>query len=93
MLDDGSALFLYIGRSVPQAVIEALFGTPSHLRPAHVEFLPSSPAAQRVALFVDSLRRGSIFKQELRVVWSDELGSSGGSGSSRVLARCVLIFF
>jgi protein transport protein SEC24 len=63
LLDEGSTLYLYIGRNVSQSRIEEWFSAPAHSRPSHIKFRHSSDVACKMSDVVDILRSESINKQ------------------------------
>lgn len=56
LLDDGSTLWLYVGRNVPQADIAEWFGLYPSQRPSTVTFQPSSEAALKMATVIEVLK-------------------------------------
>lgn len=63
LLDEGSTLYLYIGRNVSQSRIEDWFSVAAHNRPSHIKFRHSSDVACKMSEVVDILRSESINKQ------------------------------
>jgi protein transport protein SEC24 len=78
LLDDGGALYLYIGRAVPPHKLEEWFGLQVH--PGGIYEKPKSLSlninasyeAQRFAAIVQNLRALNWNKQELKIVWAGE---------------------
>ena len=71
VLDDRSTIWFYIGRSVPQDLLEELFTLPSHSpydRPEVIAVRETSPLGQKVATFMKLLMIDSPCKQGKYVI-------------------------
>lgn len=84
LLDDLSYFWLYVGRSISQEVLEDLFFIDPSYPVERSETMPLNTGTElgrQAIAFIETLRRSSPYKQEIKVVWSSE------SSSSPLLAR------
>jgi hypothetical protein len=77
LLDEGSTMYLYVGRSVSASEIDEWFNVPPHAnpRPTSVSFSADSHMATLMRTLVESLQSshaGVACQPELVVVWADE---------------------
>lgn len=75
LMNDNDALWLYIGRTVPQVELEELFSVPAHARPSSITFNSASPLAMKMEAILNFLRQKCPYKQQLIVIWSELSGS------------------
>jgi len=79
LLDDRSCLWLYVGRSVPQSVLEEVFELQLSAPFSRSDTTPlcnTSRIGRRINSFVELLRSTSPYKQEMKVMWADQLGNN-----------------
>jgi hypothetical protein len=87
LLDDGSTLYLHVGRSCTRVELEEWFGVAPHARPPHITFnKEASDSALYMSQLIDLLQSVSPHKQQLVVIWGDEPTSNV---SSRFAMRLV----
>jgi len=73
LMDDGSTLYLHVGRSCTRVELEEWFGVAPHSRPPQVTFnKETSDTALYMARLIESLQSVSPHKQQLVVIWGDE---------------------
>eukprot|EP00918_Siedleckia_nematoides_P058075 GHVU01126609.1.p1 GENE.GHVU01126609.1~~GHVU01126609.1.p1 ORF type:complete len:695 (+),score=115.20 GHVU01126609.1:285-2087(+) len=74
LLDEGSTLYLYVGRTVSSSELEEWFNVPPHAspRPAHVSFSADSHNASLMKTMIETVQGQASTQPELVVVWADE---------------------
>jgi hypothetical protein len=74
LLDEGSTLYLYVGRTVSSTELEEWFNVPPHVnpRPAHVSFSGDSHSAMLMKTMIEAVQSLASTQPELVVVWADE---------------------
>ena len=72
LLDEGSTLYLYVGRSVTRMELEEWFNVPPHARPSSLSFNADSHAAFLMRTLVEKVQETSSCQPELVVIWADE---------------------
>ena len=87
ILDDGSTLYLHVGRACTRVELEEWFSVAPHARPPMVTFnQDSSDTAHYMSKLIDALQAASPYKSQLVVVWADEPATPG---SARFAMRLV----
>jgi len=72
LLDDGFYIYIYIGRGVPQSLLQELFSLSAHERPSHLTIRPHSMLSNRISNLIEILRTSNYTKGQLKVIWADE---------------------
>jgi protein transport protein SEC24 len=74
LLDDGSSLYLHVGRNCTRVELEEWFSVPPHARPPHVTFnAEGSDSARHMLCLIEALQKVAPNKQQLVIVWGDEM--------------------
>lgn len=86
LLDEGSTLYLYVGRTITRMELEEWFSVPPHARPSSVSFNADSHTASLMRTLIENIQATSICQPELVVIWADEPSSAD---STRFALRLV----
>ena len=78
LVDEGSTLYLYVGRTVSGAEIEEWFNVPPHVspRPSQVSFSADSPGASLMKSLIEATQSLALTQPKLVLVWADEPSSA-----------------
>lgn len=78
LLDEGSTLFLYVGRTVSSSELEEWFNVAPHVspRPSRVSFSADSHGASLMRTMIEAVQGLAQTQPELVVVWADEPSSA-----------------